>query len=247
MAELFGFLLQLLMWVLGIGLVLLVLVFLILLNPGQDENSSRSTKPHTPINVDGMSGRDFEAFVATLLHSRGFSTRVTSATGDFGADIVGTKAGIKYAIQCKRYAVQNKVSVGAVQEAVAAVPYYDCNKSMVITTGYFTKQAVQYARKVGCELVERDTLNTWIKGSKPTLRVKHESNTLTQAARKRPQMAPGDIAKIDDDELFTHLQKLNYKELQGLALRLGLNPGIGGEANMINTLFAQIKAQRDGK
>ena len=186
MAELFWFLVQLLFGIAAICFVLLLLAAYTL-----GKAKSGNDEPYNLINVDRMSGLEFEAFVAKLLQSRGFSVRVTSATGDFGADVVATKAGIKYAIQCKRNAIQNKVSVRAVQEAVAAVPFYDCDKSMVVTSGYFTKQAVQYAGKVGCDLVRRDMLMAWIKDFE---------RARTKARDEELQVA---LARTDDVERAT--------------------------------------------
>src|SRR5262249_5392213 len=54
-------------------------------------------------DVDGMSGEQFEHYVAALLKHQGFETRVTRLSGDFGVDIVAQKGGLKYAVQTKRY------------------------------------------------------------------------------------------------------------------------------------------------
>ena len=199
MGDLFGTLVSVFFSLVFLGVVFLAVVWGLL----RSSLPKNYEPPYTLIRVDRMNGHVFEAFVAELLHSRGFSAGVTSASGDFGADVIAAKAGTKYAIQCKRNAIQNKVSVRAVQEAVAAVPFYDCDKSMVITSGYFTKQAVQYASKVGCALVGRDILTTWIKDFEHARRDaadKLQASNGRATAKTRAEELKVALAKIDDVE-----------------------------------------------
>ena len=61
--------------------------------------------------------------------------------------------------QAKRYL---DVSVGneAVQQAVAAMKFYDCNKAMVITTSAnFTNEAIALAKANSTELVSKARLS----------------------------------------------------------------------------------------
>lgn len=91
-----------------------------------------------------MTGYEFEYFVASYLQSNGYyNLQVTQASNDFGIDITATKNGIKYAIQCKYYS--NPVGNSAVQEAVAGMAYYDCQKAMVVTNSTFTVPAKKLA------------------------------------------------------------------------------------------------------
>jgi HJR/Mrr/RecB family endonuclease len=60
-------------------------------------------------------------------------------------------------IQAKCY---KNVSVGndAVQQAVAAKSYYDCNKAAVVTTSNFTREAIELAKVNNVELVAKPRL-----------------------------------------------------------------------------------------
>ena len=110
-------------------------------------------------NIDAMSGHSFERFTANLFRSVGYANvQLTSGGGDYGADVLATKNGVRYAVQCKRYAVGNKVSLKAVQEAVGAREYYGCGGAMVITSSYFTKPAINLANRSNCVLIDRDDL-----------------------------------------------------------------------------------------
>lgn len=91
-----------------------------------------------------MTGHDYEYVVADYLRSRGYhNVKVTKGSGDFGVDVIATKNGIKYAVQCKLYS--SPVGVSAVQEVVAGKAYYGCKGAMVVTNSTFTAAAEKLA------------------------------------------------------------------------------------------------------
>jgi restriction system protein len=105
--------------------------------------------------VDNMDGFDFEYYCADLLEANGFvDVEVTRSSGDYGIDILAIKDGVTYAIQCKRY--NGLVGVKAVQEAYAGRDYYDRMVGAVLTNQYFTKPAVEAAKKLKILLWDRD-------------------------------------------------------------------------------------------
>jgi len=108
-------------------------------------------------DYDLMEGRDFEFFCADLLEKRGFlEVEVTKGSGDNGVDILAEKDGVTYAIQCKRY--EEPVGVKAVQEAYAGRDYYDRMVGVVMANQYFTKNAVDMAKKLKIMLWDRGYL-----------------------------------------------------------------------------------------
>ncbi len=107
---------------------------------------------------DHMDGFDFEYYCADLLAANGFvDVKVTRSSGDYGVDILA-KDGETYAIQCKRYT--GLVGIKAVQEAYSGRDYYDRMVGAVLTNQYFTKSAVQAARKLKILLWDRDYLQS---------------------------------------------------------------------------------------
>lgn len=111
----------------------------------------------TGVNFDEMNGIQFEQYCMTLFTCLGYKyMSYTKASQDQGVDLIGFKDGCKYAIQCKRYsyAVGNK----AIQEVVAGMNMYSCQKALVITTNYFTRQARQLALVNNVELIDRTKL-----------------------------------------------------------------------------------------
>lgn len=135
-------------------IIITVVAVLLLMTVGilRLKNRRRFTKDY-----DLMEGRDFEFFCADLLQKRGFlDVEVTKGSGDNGVDILAEKDGVSYAIQCKRY--DEPVGVKAVQEAYAGRDYYDRMVGVVMSNQYFTKGAVEMARKLKILLWDRGYL-----------------------------------------------------------------------------------------
>ncbi|SFB03142.1 Restriction endonuclease [Acetitomaculum ruminis DSM 5522] len=98
-------------------------------------------------------GYAYEYVCAELLRRNGFkNVDVTVAIGDQGVDVLATKKGLKYAIQCKYYSgyVGNK----AVQEVYAGMEYYGCDVGVVMTNSYFSKSAIELAESTGIILLD---------------------------------------------------------------------------------------------
>ena len=107
--------------------------------------------------IDGMEGHEFEYFCANVLRQVGFTdVNVTPGSGDQGVDIVATKDGIKYAIQCKNYA--KPLSNTPVQEVSAGKMFYNCHVGVVMTNSTFTPGAIQLANATNVLLWDRDKL-----------------------------------------------------------------------------------------
>ena len=111
---------------------------------------------HELMAIDTLTGLEFEEYFANVLVKLGYNAQVTKATGDDGGDIIATKDNIKYVFQCKNYSdvVGNK----AVQEVYTAKDIYKCNKAIVITNNYFSKQAKKEAEILNVTLWDRDIL-----------------------------------------------------------------------------------------
>lgn len=87
----------------------------------------------------------------------GYFAHKTQSVGDQGVDVIAENEKEKIAIQAKRY---NNATVGnkAIQEVVAGMKFYNCNKAMVVTNSSFTVQAVELARVNNVELWDRKKL-----------------------------------------------------------------------------------------
>lgn len=108
------------------------------------------------LEIDKMDGKTFEKYLEVLFKKLGYRVERTRYIGDYGADLVTVKNGIKTIIQAKRH--KGKVGINAIQEAVAAKGYYECSAAMVVTNSIYTKQAQELARANGVKLWDRNRL-----------------------------------------------------------------------------------------
>lgn len=110
--------------------------------------------------IDAMSGLEFERYIAALLKKRGFTNVRLTERYDWGVDIIAHKDGIRWGVQTKRSS--GLVKVAAVRQVVAGLNKYGCERSMVITNGLFSGQAVEIARYNNCVLINRKQLQELI-------------------------------------------------------------------------------------
>ncbi len=100
-----------------------------------------------------MTGHDYEYVVADYLRRRGYhGVKVTKGSGDFGVDVIASKHGTKYAVQCKLYS--SPVGLSAIQEVVAGKACYGCTGAMVVTNSTFTAAAESLAKRNGVILLD---------------------------------------------------------------------------------------------
>jgi len=110
-------------------------------------------------DVNHMSGEAFENYIADLLPYQGFSHIVFTERYDRGIDIIARKDDVLWGIQIKRHRYSVKIS--AVRQVVAALNFYKCQKSMVITNSVFTRRAQELALSNNCQLVNGTELKIW--------------------------------------------------------------------------------------
>ncbi|MEZ4727657.1 MAG: restriction endonuclease [Caldilineaceae bacterium] len=110
------------------------------------------------IDVDRFTGRQFEQYLQFLFEKLGFQTELTPPQGDFGADLILERDGLRTAVQAKRSA--GTVGVEAIQQVVAAMPFYECNRAIVVTNSYFSKRAKELAKVNLVELWDRQKLTS---------------------------------------------------------------------------------------
>lgn len=110
------------------------------------------------LDVDRFTGRQFEEYLQFLFRKLGFKTSLTPPQGDFGADLILERDGLRTAVQAKRFA--GTVGVDAIQQVVAAMPFYECNRAIVVTNSYFSKRAQELAKANQVELWDRKKLTS---------------------------------------------------------------------------------------
>ena len=115
-------------------------------------------------NVNTLSGVEFEKLCHILLEKMNFDVTDTKTSGDGGIDLIAHNhqplLSGKYIIQCKRYV--GGVGEPVIRDLFGVVMSERANKGILITTGYFTKQAVSFANGKPLELIDGDKLDELI-------------------------------------------------------------------------------------
>ena len=112
------------------------------------------------LEVDEMTGKEFENFLYFHFINCGYSVTLTQDSQDYGADLILYKDGSRTVAQAKRS--KNSVGIKAVQEVAGAVRHYKGNKGRVITNNRFTENAYNLAKSNDVELWDRKKLIEFI-------------------------------------------------------------------------------------
>lgn len=113
---------------------------------------SYSSEHSDAVDVEKMTGNDFELHCAVILKDAGWIVLHRGKTGDQGVDLIAELNGLKVAIQCKRYA--GAVGNTAVQEVFAGRGYEECNMAVVVSNARFTTSALQLAQTLKVLLID---------------------------------------------------------------------------------------------
>lgn len=134
-------------------------IYIILKNYIQEKESKLTTESISKEaqSFTKLSGTEFEKLLYRLFEKMGYTVELIGKSGDQGGDLIANKNGGRVLIQAKCY---RDWSTGndAVQQVVGAMKYYDCNKAMVITTSYFTQEAIALAKANNTELISKTRL-----------------------------------------------------------------------------------------
>jgi HJR/Mrr/RecB family endonuclease len=93
--------------------------------------------------------RKFEEIIARITERNGYNVALTQFSRDGGRDIVARKSDWTgkelLLIECKRYAIDNRVQVGIVRSLFGVVEDEQATRGLIVTTSSFTKGAIQFA------------------------------------------------------------------------------------------------------
>ncbi len=103
-----------------------------------------------------MTGSEFEEFVAQVFRSQGYFVEFTRASGDHGIDLVMHKQGKRAVVQCKRW--DSSVGEPVIRDFYGAMLNSGVEVGYVVTSGYFTAQAVAFVADKPITLMDLDSL-----------------------------------------------------------------------------------------
>ena len=101
------------------------------------------------------------------------NVEVTQKSGDYGADILAEKNGIRYVFQCKYYT--SAVGIAAVQQIYAAKDFYNTHVAVVVTNNVFTKAAKTLANELKVILWDCEIVNNLAKAEQDVKNVEKEN------------------------------------------------------------------------
>lgn len=139
---------------------LLVVAFILALKVYIQRQRINRLRASNIYEIDRMEPLEFEQYIKLLLEKRGYKQVRLTGYYDLGIDVIARKGEDAWGIQVKHY--KGHVGLDSVRQAVAALNHYGCNRAMVITNSYFTKNARTIADSVNCLLLDRDALVTMI-------------------------------------------------------------------------------------
>lgn len=117
--------------------------------------------------LNGMSWQEFEMLVGEAFRRKGFAVAETGGGGaDGGVDLVLTKDGEKFLVQCKQWRAF-KVGVNVVRELYGVMAARGASGGYVATSGQFTQDAKDFAAGRNITLMDGAALRALIGGVKP--------------------------------------------------------------------------------
>lgn len=135
--------------------------------------------------IDKMSGDDFEIYLSSLFSKSGYRVEHTGKIGDYGADLIIEKDGIRIAVQAKRY--KSHIGPDAIREVYSCLKLRNCTEGLVVTNNYFTKEAKVLADANNIKLWNRDKLVDEILKTNSNNKVEREVYTIIST---KPQITP---------------------------------------------------------
>lgn len=117
-----------------------------------------ATGPSAAETISGMSWREFELLIAEAFRRKGFAVRDQGGQGpDGGVDLVLVKGDERFLVQCKQWRAL-KVSVAIVRELYGVMSAEGAAGGIVVTSGYFTEDAKEFARGRNIKLIDGPVL-----------------------------------------------------------------------------------------
>lgn len=105
--------------------------------------------------------RQFEKAVAELFRAQGYNATVTSGSGDGGLDILLTKDGKKYGVECKQY--KDTLGPKFIRDFIGALHLRRLNAGFFVTTSGYSQQARLAAKDSEYQiiLIDAERLGRW--------------------------------------------------------------------------------------
>ncbi|MFN3704473.1 MAG: restriction endonuclease [Thermoflexales bacterium] len=135
----------------------------------QQQTRQTNERVATLAGLDSMSQVAFRDYILALLTKRGYAVQSLEADPDTEPApltllLAQTPQGPRLVLTLRYNKAISAATVRLVEQRKAAL---SCTSAMIITSGYFRADARQLAARLGCVLVDRDELVSWILEAHP--------------------------------------------------------------------------------
>jgi tetratricopeptide (TPR) repeat protein len=103
--------------------------------------------------IDSLTGIEFEHFMAEHFKKHHFLVNISPPTRDKGSDLVITNENTRMVVQTKR--TNSSTGIRAVQATFSAMHFHRCDRCVLISTNFFTVDAIKMAKQINVELWDR--------------------------------------------------------------------------------------------
>ena len=101
---------------------------------------------------------EFEQWCAHQLRALGYTVRHVGGQGDHGIDLFAEKDGELTVVKCKRFTGRRTVGEPQIRDLFGAMHAENATRAIVMTAGYFTDEALAWARGKPIELWDADRI-----------------------------------------------------------------------------------------
>ena len=115
--------------------------------------------------LDGISWRQFEMLVGEWFRRQGYTVVETGGVADGGVDLVLTRDGETYLVQCKQWKAY-KVGVNIVRELLGVMTSRGAAGGFIVTSGVFTQEAKRFASDSNVILIDGTQLFDLIRSTR---------------------------------------------------------------------------------
>jgi restriction system protein len=138
-------------------------------------------------SIRDLTWKQFEELLGEAYRRQGFSvTENRGAGADGGIDLVIRRDGATYLVQCKQWKTY-KVGVKVVREMLGLVTAHSATGAIIVASGVFTKEALDFARAQPVELVDGDALVRLVSGVQRGAAAAPVMPAVSVASRECPQ------------------------------------------------------------
>lgn len=163
----------------GIGLFTLYLLTRI---RNRQQFLGKTGSVNTVDDLFNLTFTEFEDMVVELYRMNGHEAKRTGAVGDHGVDVVvQSKNGEKWIVQCKRR--RGSVGEPVIRDFYGTMQHEKADKGTVITAGYFSRKAVDWAQGKPISLYDGDKfLKAWKQAQKQGSKVNQNNEASSLSA-----------------------------------------------------------------